>query len=85
MSAMLQYTACPADPQPLGDIFMGSRKNWILILMVLGIIYCAPLPGLAQDPQADDEGIGLILSLSTVEQFEADVGDGRFDVSGQRR
>jgi len=78
---MLQYTACPADPQPLGDIFMGSRKNWILILMVLGIIYCAPLPGLAQDPQADDEGIGLILSLSTVEQFEADVGDSRFDVS----
>jgi len=49
--------------------------------MVLGIIYCAPLPGLAQGPQAEDEGIGLVLSLSTVEQFEADAGDSRFDLS----
>ena len=51
------------------------------IFLVLGVTICAPCTGFAQGPQAGDGGSGVNLSLSAIEQFEADVGNSRLGVS----
>ena len=60
---------------------MNGKSGLGSILLILGITLCTPLPGLAQGSQAGDSGLGVKLSLSAIEQFEADVGDSKMDVS----
>lgn len=63
---------------------MNLKGSLRTILLVLGVTICAPFSGLAQGPPASDGGLGVKLSLSAIEQFEADVGDSQMDVSRYR-
>ena len=62
---------------------MGIDMNtkWIWILAVPAITLLAPLASLAQGPQAAGGRMGLDLSLSAIQQFEADIGKSQVDVS----
>lgn len=63
---------------------MNLNKSLKILFLVLGLAICAPLAGFAQDPQTGDGGLGVKLSLSAIEQFEADLGDSEADVSRYR-
>jgi hypothetical protein len=58
-------------------------RDWLLIITALAITLSVPPWCLAQSYQPLDQGIGLTLSLSVIEQFETDVGQSRFEASRQ--
>ncbi len=59
-----------------------KRKNPFLpILAALAVALCLPATGRAQADEAQDPSWGLNLSLATVNQWETDVADSRFDLS----
>jgi hypothetical protein len=63
--------------------FRNVGRDCLLVITALAITLCVPPWCLAQSYQSLEQGLGLTLSLSVIEQFETDLGQSRFEASSQ--
>ena len=58
---------------------MTTRNRWKWIVLLFVLLLMLPSAGLAREPQTGGAELGTTLTLSTIGQFEADVGSSRMD------